>query len=113
MIRQMRRLLVRLLRPHLSDATLLVFGAGALSRAARRRAVRHLGQCQRCRGRLDELLSDLDALAALFEEAANAPASAGQNWPAFLETVRGSSGTPRTGAISSQALMPHLGRLVG
>jgi anti-sigma factor RsiW len=113
MIRRMRQLLVRLLRPHLSDTALLAFDAGALPRASRRRAVRHLGQCQRCRSRFDELLRDLDAVAALFEKAAEAPAGAGQNWPALLETIRKSKGTQRTGAISPQALTPYLGRLAG
>jgi hypothetical protein len=113
MIRRMRRLLVRLLRPHLSDAALLAFDAEALSRTARRRAVRHLGQCEPCRARLEALRQDLQEIADMFERAASAPEGAGQNWPALLEIIRESQAEGRSCTISPNALRPYLGRLVG
>lgn len=111
MIRRMRRLLVRLLRPHLSDAALLAFDAEALARAARRRAVRHLRQCERCRARLDGLRVDLSALQDLFQKASDAPPGAGQNWPALLEAIRRLERSGGTRTASPTVLAPYLGRL--
>ncbi|MGQ9919427.1 MAG: hypothetical protein ACUVS7_18675 [Bryobacteraceae bacterium] len=111
MIRQMRPLLVRLLRLHLSDAALLALHAEALSRTARRRAIRHLGRCEPCRARLEVLRADLDALTELFEQGAAAPPNARLHWPELLEAMRSAGSGRGLQTASPKALHAYLGRL--
>lgn len=111
MIRRMRPLLVRLLRRHLSDTTLLAFDAGDLPPAARRRAVRHMGQCEQCRARLAAFQSELEKLTVLFDQASAVPAGLGRNWPALLKAIRERQGNAPAAVLPFTALAPYLGQL--